>query len=58
LSRIINVANAFEDLTGGQPTPATAEQALDRIRGGITDDYDPEVVEALARHIAYTYELT
>jgi hypothetical protein len=58
LSRIINVANAFEDLTGGQPTPAAAGQAMDRIRGGIADDYDTEVVEALARHVANTYELT
>jgi hypothetical protein len=58
LSRIINVANAFEDLTGGQPSPAAAKHALDQIRGGIADDYDPEVIAALARHIAHAYEPT
>lgn len=58
LSRIINVANAFDDLTSGQPTRASAEQAVERIRGGIADDYDPDVVEALARHVARTYEPT
>jgi hypothetical protein len=51
-SRIINVANAFDDLTGSQPTRASAEQAVDRIRGGIADDYDPDVADALARHVA------
>jgi HD domain len=56
LSHIINVANTFVDLTGSQPNHATSEQAIDRIRGGIADDYDPDVVEALARHVARTYE--
>jgi hypothetical protein len=54
-SRIINVANAFADLTDAQVSQASAEQAVDRIRRGIADDYDPAVVEALARHVAHTY---
>jgi hypothetical protein len=57
LSRIINVANAFDDLTGSEPTRASAEEAVDRIRGGIADDYDPEVADALARHVARSYQL-
>jgi hypothetical protein len=57
LSRIINVANAFDDLTGSQPTPASAEQAVDRIRGGTADDRDPDVADALARHVARSHQL-
>jgi HD domain len=57
MSRIINVANAFDDLTDAQPSQASAEQAVDRIRRGIADDYDPAVVEALARHVAHTHAL-
>jgi hypothetical protein len=57
LSRIINVANAFDDLTGAQPSQPSAEQAVDRIRRGIADDYDPDVVESLARHVAHTHAL-
>jgi hypothetical protein len=56
LSRIINVANAFDDLTGAQPSQPSAEQAVDRIRRGIAD-YDPDVVESLARQVAQTHAL-
>lgn len=47
-SRIIKVANAFDDLTGGQVTSATRERAMERINLGLGYEYDPAVVDALA----------
>ena len=47
-SRIIKVANAFDDLTGGRPDPSTAVAAMERIHLGLGYEYDPLVVEALA----------
>ncbi len=47
-SRIIKVANAFDDLTGGRDDPAEVQSANERIHLGLGYQYDPEVVEALA----------
>lgn len=47
-SRIIKVANAFDDLTGGRAEPADVEAAFERIHLGLGYEYDPEVVDALA----------
>jgi HD domain len=46
-SRIIKVANAFDDLTGGRGDPAEVLAANERIHLGLGYQYDPEVVEAL-----------
>ena len=47
-SRIIKVANAFDDLTGGSDDPVQVRAANERIHLGLGYQYDPEVVEALA----------
>jgi hypothetical protein len=47
-SRIIKVANAFDDLTGGSDDPLEIQVANERIHLGLGYQYDPEVVEALA----------
>ncbi len=47
-SRIIKVANAFDDLTGGSGDPDDIRAAYERIHLGLGYQYDPEVVEALA----------
>jgi hypothetical protein len=47
-SRIIKVANAFDDLTGGRSHPRTSLAAMERIHLGLGYEYDPQVVEALA----------
>lgn len=44
-SRIIKVANAYDDLTGGDDQHAAT--ALERINLGLGYEYDPEVVDAL-----------
>jgi hypothetical protein len=46
-SRIIKVANAYDDLTGGSSDPAVRAAALERIHLGLGYEYDPGVVEAL-----------
>jgi len=46
-SRIIKVANAFDDLTGGSRDPDAEERALERIHLGLGYEYDPAIVEAL-----------
>ena len=48
-SRIIKVANAFDDLVGDRADRPTSEAALERLRLGTTAEYDPRVVEALDR---------
>ncbi len=48
-SRIIKVANAFDDLTGGSTHPARVAAAMERIHLGLGYEYDPEVVDALSR---------
>ncbi len=47
-SRIIKVANAFDDLTGGRGDAAEIRTANERIHLGLGYEYDPDVVEALA----------
>ncbi len=47
-SRIIKVANAFDDLTGGRTDPESAVAAMERIHLGLGYEYDPRVVETLA----------
>lgn len=47
-SRIVKVANAYDDLTGGRTGPADMDAALERIQLGLGYEYDPDVVAALA----------
>ncbi|MEV4182500.1 MULTISPECIES: HD-GYP domain-containing protein [Streptosporangium] len=50
-SRIIKVANAYDDLVGGSTDRDRAGAALERLRLGAGEEYDPPVVEAMARVI-------
>ena len=47
-SRVIKVANAFDDLTGGRSDPVERRAAMKRILLGLGYEYDPQVVQALA----------
>ncbi|MEO7421273.1 MAG: HD domain-containing phosphohydrolase [Ornithinibacter sp.] len=49
VSRIIKVANAFDDLTGGSQQAQSIAAAMERIHLGLGYEYDPEVVDALTR---------
>jgi hypothetical protein len=48
-SRIIRAANAFDDLVGSSAEPGRTAAALERLRLDTATEYDPAVVEALAR---------
>ncbi|MBO3746477.1 HD domain-containing protein [Streptosporangiaceae bacterium NEAU-GS5] len=48
-SRIIKVANAYDDLVGGSTDRDRAAAALERLRLDGGDAYDPRIVEAMAR---------
>jgi len=48
-SRIIRAANAFDDLIGSSAEPGRATAVLERLRMDTAAEYDPTVVEALAR---------
>ena len=48
-SRIIKVANAYEDLAGERPEASRREAAMERINLGLGYEYDPAVVDSLAR---------
>jgi hypothetical protein len=48
-SRIIRAANAFDDLVGGSTDRDRSTAALERLRLDTAAQYDPEVVEALAK---------
>ncbi|MQA78557.1 MAG: HD domain-containing protein [Streptosporangiales bacterium] len=48
-SRIVKVANAFDDLVGASPDPEMQLQAIERIELALSRDYDPEVTMALGR---------
>ena len=48
-SRIIKVANAYDDFSHGRTDPTSVDAALERIHLGLGYEYDPEVVEALIR---------
>jgi hypothetical protein len=50
-SRIIKAANAFDDLVGGSLDPARGTEAVHRLRLDTASEFDPRVVEALARVI-------
>lgn len=50
-SRVIRVANAYDDIVGGSGDHDRSEAALERLRHDVTIEYDPDVVEALARVI-------
>jgi len=51
-SRIIKVANAFDDLVGERAYRARENAAIERIHLGLGYEYDPRVVEALLRVLA------
>jgi hypothetical protein len=46
-SRIIKVANAYDDLVGDVAGRVRRQQALERLQLGVAYDYDPRVVDAL-----------
>jgi putative nucleotidyltransferase with HDIG domain len=46
-SRIIKVANAYDDLVGDVAGRVRRQQALERLQLGVAYDYDPRVVAAL-----------
>lgn len=48
-SRIIKVANAYDDLVGESPERARRSESLERIHLGLAYDYDPRVVASLSR---------
>jgi hypothetical protein len=50
-SRIIKVANAYDDLVGDSTDRDRAAAVLERLRLDSTSEYDPAVVEALGRVI-------
>ncbi|MBW8802256.1 MAG: HD domain-containing protein [Catenulisporales bacterium] len=50
-SRILRVANDYDDLTGALPEPAERTEALRHIRLGLAVHYDPAVVESLSRMV-------
>lgn len=50
-SRIIKVANAFDDFSHGRNDDQSVDAALERIHLGLGYEYDPEVVEALIRTV-------
>jgi response regulator RpfG family c-di-GMP phosphodiesterase len=48
-SRIVRAANAFDDLVGTATDPSRIAAALERLRLDTASEYDPGVVEALAK---------
>jgi response regulator RpfG family c-di-GMP phosphodiesterase len=52
-ARIVRAVNAYDDLAGGSGgTAGGALTALEQLRLGTGRDYQPEVVESLARVLA------
>ncbi|MBK8468983.1 MAG: HD domain-containing phosphohydrolase [Candidatus Phosphoribacter sp.] len=51
-SRIIKVANAYDDIVGGSITSRRREAAMERIHLGLGYEYDPRVVDALEHALA------
>ncbi|MFF4317630.1 HD-GYP domain-containing protein [Streptomyces sp. NPDC001568] len=51
-ARIVRAVNAYDDLAGGARHPGGSLAALERLRLGTGHDYEPEVVESLARVLA------
>jgi len=54
-SRIIRAANAFDDLVGGSADRDRSAAALERLRLDTATEYDPGVVEALAKVTSRAY---
>ncbi|MET9573330.1 HD-GYP domain-containing protein [Streptomyces virginiae] len=52
LARIVRAVNAYDDLVGGNRHPGGSLAALEQLRLGTGRDYQPEVVECLARVLA------
>lgn len=48
-ARIVRVADAYDDLAGAARNPGGSLEALERLRLGTGREYQPEVVECLAR---------
>jgi len=48
-AQIVAVANAYDDLVGGEPSYQRRLQAMARLNMGVSTQYDPAVVDALAR---------
>lgn len=46
-ARIIKLANAFEDLTGGSSDPRAVSRTIERIQLGLGYEYDPRLVDDL-----------
>ena len=53
-SRIIRVANAYDDFAGGSMESVTRLYALERLREGASDEYDPLVVGIIGRVVERT----
>ncbi|MFE2141242.1 HD-GYP domain-containing protein [Streptomyces sp. NPDC059456] len=51
-ARIVRAVNAYDDLLGGSRHPGGSLAALEQLRLGTGHDYQPEVVECLARVLA------
>ncbi|MFD4245288.1 HD-GYP domain-containing protein [Streptomyces sp. NPDC058525] len=51
-ARIVRAVNAYDDLVGGDRHPSGSLAALEELRLGTGHDYQPEVVECLARVLA------
>ncbi|MFD4736387.1 HD-GYP domain-containing protein [Streptomyces virginiae] len=51
-ARIVRTVNAYDDLVGGSRHPGGSLAALERLRLGTGHEYQPEVVECLARVLA------
>ena len=50
-SRIIKAVNAYDDLVGASLESDLKLRAIERLQLGIDRDYDPDVVDTLARII-------
>jgi HD-GYP domain-containing protein (c-di-GMP phosphodiesterase class II) len=53
-SRIIRVANAYDDFAGGSLESQQRMRALTRLREGAAEEYDPQVVEIVGRVVERT----
>ena len=53
-SRIIRVANAYDDFAGGSMESQQRMRALTRLREGAAEEYDPQVVDIVSRVVERT----
>jgi HD superfamily phosphodiesterase len=53
-SRIIRVANAYDDFAGGSMESQQRMRALTRLREGSAEEYDPQVVDIVSRVVERT----